>query len=201
MVRGFRTTVADKLLDTFSVGDLIPHKWIQNEVGLTFRNIDSMENHTLFNKEYGCHQAAIIHLVRERGSRLLVSVKTRGYQLVHPIDHFSTSAVKSIKVFLREYIRLEKSLACIDYLLLESDGIGHDHPQLVSDREARRWIENWIASLFYSEGRPEGIINLVEAALKELNKEELRNLDAVMNAARFSEYTRFEYMRLRNNFL
>lgn len=177
IVRGFRTAIADKLLDTFSVGDLIPHKWLQNEVGLTFQNIDSMENHTIFKQKYGCHQAAIIHLVRERGSRLLVSVKSKGYRLVSPIDHFSTSAVKSIKVFLREYIRLEKSLACVDYQLLESMGIGQDHPQLVSDREARRWLDSWV-DLLTSEDKPESVSTLVGAALKEISK---------LDAARYGE--------------
>jgi len=169
IVRGFRIAIADKLLDTFDVGDLVPHKWIQHEVGLSFQNIDTMENHTLFKKTYGAHNTAIIHLVRERGSRLLVSVKSKGYMLVKPIDHFSISAVKSIKAILREHTRLGKSLDCIDYILLEADGIGHDHPQLVSDREARTWIDNWVR-LLTSDDRPECVSKLVKTALEEISK-------------------------------
>ena len=169
LLREMRIGIADKLLKTFSVGELVPHKWIQNEVGLTFQYVDTMENHNTFNKSYGTHKSAIIHLVRERGSRLLRSVKSKGYLLVHPKDHFSISASKSIKAILREHRRLEKSLDCIDYELLKSVGIGHDHPQLIADREARAWIDTWVRTAV-SQDRPEYIVTLVEDALKELSK-------------------------------
>lgn len=169
ILREMRTGIADKLLKTFNVGELVPHKWIQKEVGLTFQYVDTMENHNTFNKSYGTHKSAIIHLVRERGSRLLRSVKSKGYLLVHPKDHFSISASKSIKAILREHRRLEKSLDCIDYQLLADVGIGQDHPQLLADREARAWIDNWVRLLF-SEDRPEYIDKLVTDALKELSK-------------------------------
>lgn len=171
LVRGLRQEIADKLLKEFKVGEIVPHKWIQDEVGLSFKNIDTMENHTIFKKTYGSHQSAILHFVRERGRRLLVSVKPKGYRLVKPIDHFSMSAVKIIKALLREHIRLEKSLDCIDYELLEAEGIGHDHPQLVSDRESRAWIDNWVR-LLRSEDMPEGMDKLVERALAEMSKAE-----------------------------
>ena len=169
ILREMRKGIADKLLRTFNVGELVPHKWIQKEVGLTFQYVDTMENHNTFNKSYGTHKSAIIHLVRERGSRLLRSVKSKGYLLIHPKDHFSISASKSIKAILREHRRLEKSLDCIDYQLLADVGIGRDHPQIVADREARAWIDTWVRTLV-SQDRPEYIVKLVEDALKEMSK-------------------------------
>lgn len=171
ILREMRKGIADKLLKTFNVGELVPHKWLQNEVGLTFKNVDTMENHTTFKKTYGAHQSAIIHLVRERGNRLLRSVKSKGYLLIHPKDHFSISASKSIKAILREHIRLEKSLGCIDYQLLADVGIGQDHPQLIADREARAWIDTWVRTLV-SQDRPEYMVKLVEDALKDMSKAE-----------------------------
>jgi hypothetical protein len=165
----FRQAIADNLLASFNVGDTVPHKWLQDQIGLTFQNIDTMENHHTFNKMYGTHRTAIIHLVRERGSRLLVSVKSKGYLLINPIDHFSIGAVRSIKAIIREHTRLEDSLDCIDYPLLASIGIGENHPKIVADREARAWIDNWVRQLF-SEDRPERIKELVDEAAISLNE-------------------------------